>query len=82
MGCNCKTTEKILKIHKKYGQERYVSLGEKIKFRTIEFFKFFLVILIAFIFIPIIFIFVMINTLKGKTNININKIIRKIVREK
>lgn len=79
MGCNCKTTEKILKIHNKYGEKKYTSLSEKTKFRTIEFLKIFLVTLIALLFMPIIILFVIIYLFKGKTNFNINKIIRKLL---
>ena len=33
MGCNCKTTEKILKIHKKYGYEVQTSWKERVNYK-------------------------------------------------
>ena len=37
MGCNCKTTEKIIDIQNRYGTKQQVSAIEKIKFYLEEF---------------------------------------------
>lgn len=81
MGCNCKATEKILNIHKKYGKEMPLPLGEKIKFRTEEIIKMVIVFLLALIASPIILIVLLVLAFQGKTVININKILYKVLKK-
>ena len=82
MGCNCKTTEKIIKLHKEYGKEIDVPIKKKILFRIKETIKYILVLLIGIISLPLIFIIVLFLTFNGKTHFNISKIINKLLRKK
>lgn len=81
MGCNCKTTKKILEIHKDYGYKKNVSWKEKTKFTTGEMFMRLLVIILLTIFFPIIFFMVFFQVLFGKRNFNINNILRILLRK-
>jgi lipopolysaccharide/colanic/teichoic acid biosynthesis glycosyltransferase len=82
MGCNCKANEKILNIHKKYGQESWVSNGHKIKFRIVELLKLILLFLICLFFLPLIIIIVIIISINGKGSININQILKIFLNKK
>lgn len=82
MGCNCKTTEKIIKLHKKYGKEIDIPNKKKILFKTKETINYILVLLIGLISLPIIFIIVLYLTFSGKRYFNINKIINRLLRKK
>lgn len=81
MGCNCKTTEKIAKIHSDYGVKTNKSWGERAGFKIGEFIKVMIVTIICIIAFPIIFIGVIVRGLIGKTNININKVLNKLLRK-
>lgn len=82
MGCNCKTTEKIIKLHKKYGKEIDIPNKKKFLFKVKESIKYTLVLLIGLISLPIIFIIVLSLTFSGKRYFNINKIINRLLRKK
>lgn len=77
MGCNCKVTKNILKLHKNYGHPTNVKISEKIIFKLKETLKTFLLVLVSIIIFPIILIVVCIMMFNGKTNININNILKK-----
>jgi hypothetical protein len=80
MSCNCKANEKILKIHKVYGKEISTPWIEKAQFKTSEIIKILLAGLISLLLSPVIFIFLIIRSIQGKTVIDINKILRKLLR--
>lgn len=80
MGCNCKATEKIIKIHKEYGRDIAVPWSDKLKFRVGESCKIILAMLIALFLSPIIFIVLIVLACQGKTVLNINKLLRKLLR--
>lgn len=82
MGCNCKTTENIIKLHKKYGKEIDIPNKKKFLFKVKESIKYTLVLLIGLISLPIIFIIVLSLTFSGKRYFNINKIINRLLRKK
>lgn len=82
MGCNCKTTETIIKIHKQYGNKINVSWKKKFKFRISEFLKMFLLLLIVIILSPFIVIVIVFTIFIGKKNININKLLNILLRKK
>ena len=75
MGCNCKVNEHISKIHKNYGSKINLSWKEKISFRTIESFKYLIIILLCIIFLPLVILFYIIYGIKNKGVFNINKIL-------
>lgn len=82
MSCNCKTTEKIIKIHKDYGYKINVSWKENLKFKINEIVKILIILFIALIFSPLIFIVIIVLALIGKTNINISKFLNRILKKK
>lgn len=82
MGCNCKTTENIIKLHKEYGKEIDIPNKKKILFKIKESIKYTLVLLIGLISLPIIFIIVLSLTFSGKRYFNISKIINRLLRKK
>lgn len=82
MGCNCKATEHILNIHKKYGYDRRTPWSEKIAFRTTEVVKIVAAFIIAILFSPIFFIVLLFLSFKGKSVINFNKILNKLLKGK
>lgn len=75
MSCNCKTRQKILQIHKKYGYDIKASWKEKATFRIEETLKMILVIILCIILFPVIFFVIIFLVLGGKSNFNINKIL-------
>ena len=79
MGCNCKATEKILKIHKKYGNKINISWKEQMNFKVEQMLKFILIFLVTVAFAPIIFIIITIMFIKGNTVIDLNKILKRLV---
>jgi hypothetical protein len=81
MGCNCKTTENIIKFHDKYGEKVNVSWGKMVGFKTGEFIKIMLVLLLSVIILPITFTWIIIRVFRGKTTIDINQIIKKLLRK-
>ena len=82
MGCNCKTTERIIKMHKEYGYKVNTSWGEKIKFRISEIIKILITLFIVLIFSPLIFIVLIICAFIGKTTININNVFKFFLKKK
>ena len=82
MGCNCKATEHILKVHKKYGREVSVPWSEKIKFNTAEIIKMVLAFVLSLIFSPIMLIILIVFAFQGKSVININNILYKLLKHK
>lgn len=82
MGCNCKATEHILKVHKKYGREVSVPWSEKIKFNTEEIIKMVLAFVLSLIFSPIMLIILIVFAFQGKSVININNILYKLLKHK
>lgn len=82
MGCNCKTTEKILKIHKKYGYEVQTSWKERVNYKITNILMKILKIILFFIFLPIIFIVILFLVFKGKTNINITNFLNTLLKKK
>jgi lipopolysaccharide/colanic/teichoic acid biosynthesis glycosyltransferase len=82
MGCNCKATEHILKVHKKYGREVSVPWSEKIKFNTEEIIKMVLAFVLSIIFSPIMLIILIVFAFQGKSVININNILYKLLKHK
>lgn len=82
MGCNCKATEHILKVHKKYGREISVPWSEKIKFNTEEIIKMALAFVLSLIFSPIMLIILIVFAFQGKSVININNILYKLLKHK
>ena len=66
MACNCKVNQQITYLHKKYGQKIPVSKESKIRFTVREWFKNFLVYIIAILFTPIIFLYILYVTLFTK----------------
>jgi lipopolysaccharide/colanic/teichoic acid biosynthesis glycosyltransferase len=82
MGCNCKATEQILKINKKYGHDINAPLSEKIVFKTEEIIKIVLAFIIAVIFSPIFLVILVFLSFRGKTVINFNKILNKLLKGK
>jgi hypothetical protein len=82
MGCNCKATEHILQIHKKYGYNTTVPWSTKVAFRTTEVLKITAAFIISLLCAPIFFIVLLIYSFKGKTTINFNKILNKLLRYK
>lgn len=82
MGCNCKANEKILKIHKDYGKKVNTPWTTEMTFKTGELLKLLLAGVIALLTAPVIFIFLIIRCIQGKTVININEVLRKFIRHK
>lgn len=66
MACNCKVNQQITYLHKKYGHKIPVSKESKIRFTVREGFKNFLVYIIAILFTPIIFLYILYVTLFTK----------------
>lgn len=82
MGCNCKANEKILKIHKDYGKKVNIPWTTEMAFKTGELLKLLLAGVLALLTSPVIFIFLFIRCIQGKTVININEVLRKFIRHK
>lgn len=82
MGCNCKATEHILKIHKKYGNYASVPWKERVQFRTEESFKLVITFILIIITLPLFIIIILVNSLRGKSVINFNKIFNKLLKHK
>lgn len=82
MGCNCKATEHILKIHNKYGYDTAVPWKTRIAFRAGEMVKIILAFIVSIICAPILFIVLLVYAFRGKTAINFNKILNKLLRYK
>ena len=81
MGCNCKVNEEILKLHKEYGHNIHTPWKTRAKFKLTEGIKMFFVFLIIVIFFPVILAFFFITVLRGRRHININKILRFLLRK-
>lgn len=82
MGCNCKATENILKIQKKFGTPTYVSFRERFQFNIEEAAKFIVALVLVVLLSPFIFIFLLWRAFNGKTVINTNKLLQKLLRHK
>lgn len=70
-----------MKIQKEYGHNIHIPWKERIKFRLGEGLKLFLASLIVILFFPLIFILVIVFAIIGNGNININNILRFILRK-
>lgn len=75
MGCNCKTTEKILNIHKNYGFKMNTPWKDKARFKTREFVKYFILYSLLIILLPIIVLVVLFLAFKGNGIIKIDNIL-------
>jgi hypothetical protein len=82
MGCNCKATEKILNIHKRYGTPAQLSAVEKINFYIKEIPKLLSIVILMFLLSPILIIFFIVIIIQEKGVIDINKLIKKFTRHK
>lgn len=82
MGCNCKTTEKIIDIQNRYGTKQQVSAIEKIKFYLEEFPKLTLIAILIVVFSPILLIIGIIFIIKENGVININKLLNRFIKQK
>lgn len=80
MGCNCKATEHIINVHKKYGWNVNAPWGEKIAFKTKEVVKIVIAFILGIVFSPIFLIVLLFLSIKGKTVINFNKILNKLLK--
>lgn len=80
MGCNCKATEHILKIHKKYGNNISTPWKERITFHTAEIIKTILAFFLGILFFPIFLVILLFYSFNGKTVIDVNKILNKLLR--
>jgi hypothetical protein len=81
MGCNCKANEEILKIHKQYGHAIGAPWKERVQFRLEEGFKYILLCLLCILCFPLILILTIFFLVKGSGNINVNKLIRFLLRK-
>lgn len=81
MGCNCKVNKEIMKIHKEYGHNVNAPWKERVKFKFEEGVKLFIASLFVIIFFPLIFIFVIAFAIAGNGKINVNKLLRVILRK-
>jgi lipopolysaccharide/colanic/teichoic acid biosynthesis glycosyltransferase len=82
MGCNCKTTEKIIDIQNRYGTKQQVSAIEKIKFYLEELPKLILIAILSVVFSPILLIVGIIVIVKENGVININKLLNRFIKQK
>lgn len=82
MGCNCKTTETIIKIHKQYGNKINVSWKKKIRYNISELIMLIIKTVILFIIFPIILIIIIFRAFRGKTNINITNFLNILLKKK
>lgn len=80
MGCNCKTRQKIINIHKLYGVKKNAPWIEKFNFRTENIFMYLVIVLMLIIFSPLLLIVVFILLFIGKGNIDISKVVNTILR--
>jgi len=81
MGCNCKATEQIIKIHKNYGHEINNPWHEKLGFKLWEGIKLIFIALLFVVFFPVIFIFGIAMIISGKGIINVNKLLNFFLRK-
>ena len=81
MGCNCKVNEKIFKINKNYGFQSTVNVSERILFKVRETIKLILLLPITLIALPILIAMIPIVAIKGKGNVNINKMLNLLLRK-
>lgn len=81
MGCNCKTNEQIGKLKKHYGYDVKMSFSESLKFNFNELLKLILIVIIVILFSPMIFIILLILFFCGKTTIDMNKILRFLLKK-
>jgi hypothetical protein len=81
MGCNCKANEEILKIHKQYGHAIGSPWKERVQFRLEEGFKYILLCLLCILCFPLILILTIFFLAKGSGSINVNKLIRFLLRK-
>ena len=82
MGCNCKTNEKILKIYNDYGKKIKTPWKEHIKFKTEEIIRIIAIFFLIMLFSPIILIVIIVLYVKGNGIINLNKVLKFILRQK
>ena len=80
MGCNCKTTEKIIDIQNRYGTKQQVSAIEKIKFYLEEMPKLILIAILGVVFLPILVIVGIVLIIKENGVININKLLNRFIK--
>lgn len=81
MGCNCKVNKEIMKIQKEYGHKIDVSWKERMKFKFEEGLKLIIASFFIILCFPLIFVFVIIFTIRGNGKINVNKVLRFILRK-
>lgn len=81
MGCNCKTTKKIIDIHKHYGVERNAPWKERFNFHIGNILMFMGIFILLVLFSPLIIVLFIILLIIGKGNLNINKLINFILRK-
>ena len=82
MGCNCKATENILKIQKKFGTPTYVPLRERFQFHIEEIGKLIVALILVILLSPFIFIFLLWRAFNGYTVIDTNKLLQKLLRHR
>lgn len=80
MGCNCKTRKHIINIHKKYGHEVKSAWTESLSFRLTESIKIMAVLMLCIVFLPIILLILTMYIIKGKTTINIKKLLDRLLK--
>lgn len=81
MGCNCKVNKQILKIHKNYGYKYNVSWVARSKIKFKKSILNFVYIILIILFSPFVFVWFLYFIIKGKNIININKILKKFIRQ-
>ena len=79
MSCNCKTTEKILSIHKRYGRDIKLPLKEHLTYHFKESIKFLLLSLIIIMLFPLLLFISIILLITGNNTINLNKILKRLL---
>lgn len=82
MSCNCKVNKEIMKLHKEYGHDVRTPWKTRAKFKITEGIKLLILFLLMVVLLPLIFIFVIICVIRGKGHININKMLKFIMRKK
>lgn len=82
MGCNCKVTKNILRLHKDYGQRKYVKVSDKILFKLKETLRLVIILVLMIFCFPIILIWILIKVISGKNNFNINKNLSTILKKR
>lgn len=75
MGCNCKATQQIIKIHKEYGYKIKAPFKERVKYTFSEALRMIMVVIIAILFFPFTLIALIVMTVSGKRNFNINNLL-------